>query len=179
MYITKTLYTNIVLSLFVVFFLFVHRQTQLSCTIHSLTSVCAHCTWIEQAFCLQSCFQKNECCHDIIHGCWHVTWKQTDNKYCPVAFRCPDHVPHVAHALLSPGSCYWHFPLCRSDLWGLETATRSKNTWNHCGRSKASNSTHHGTYMYMYACTCIFVFWQRNLTTDTHELFIAHWSLQH
>ena len=57
MYITQTLYTNIVPSLFVVFFPFVHRQTQLSCTIHSLTSICAHRTWIEQAFCLQSCFQ--------------------------------------------------------------------------------------------------------------------------
>ena len=34
--------TNIVFLLFVVFFPFVLRQTQLSCTIHSLTSVCAH-----------------------------------------------------------------------------------------------------------------------------------------
>ena len=50
-------------------FPFVHRQTQLSCTIHSLISVCVHLTWIEQALFLQSCFQKNECCHDIIHGC--------------------------------------------------------------------------------------------------------------
>ena len=29
------------------FFQLVHRQTQLSCTIHSLTSVCAHLTWIK------------------------------------------------------------------------------------------------------------------------------------
>ena len=50
MYITQTLYTNIVPSLFVVSFPFVHRQRQLSCTTHSLTSVSAHRTWIEQAF---------------------------------------------------------------------------------------------------------------------------------
>ena len=47
MHITETLYTNIVLSLFIVFFQFVHRQTQLSCTLHSLTSVCAYLTWIK------------------------------------------------------------------------------------------------------------------------------------
>ena len=58
MYITQTLYTNIVPSLFFVFFPFVHKQTQLSCIIHSLTSVCAHRTRIEQVFGLQSCFQR-------------------------------------------------------------------------------------------------------------------------
>ena len=34
-------------SLSVVFLYFVHRQTQLSCTIHSLTSVCGHLIWIK------------------------------------------------------------------------------------------------------------------------------------
>ena len=52
---------------------FVHRQTQLSCTIHSLTSVCAHLIWIKWAFSLQSCLQGNKCHHDITHGCGHVS----------------------------------------------------------------------------------------------------------
>ena len=34
---------------------------------------------------------------------------------------------------------------CKRSVWKvLETATRSKKTWNHCGRSKASKSRHHG-----------------------------------
>ena len=26
-------------------------------------------------------FSENECCHDIIHGCWHVTWWQAGKYY--------------------------------------------------------------------------------------------------
>ena len=36
---------------------------------------------------------------------------------------------------------YW----CKRSLWKvLETATRSKKTWNHCGKSKALKNRHHG-----------------------------------
>ena len=73
MYITWTLYINVVPPRVCCLFPFVHRQTQLSCTIHSLTSVCAHLTWIKQAFRLQSCFQRNKCHHDITHGSGHVS----------------------------------------------------------------------------------------------------------
>ena len=35
-------------------------------------------TWIEQVFFFSTIvFSENECCHDILHGCWHVTWIQT------------------------------------------------------------------------------------------------------
>ena len=43
---------------------------------------------------------------------------ELDNKYCAVALL--DHVPHSAHTLLLPGSCYCHFPLCWFELQGLE-----------------------------------------------------------
>ena len=76
----------------------------------------------------------------------------------------PDHVPHIAHAMLSSGSCSWHFPL---SVWAvrawnlqkvLETATKSKKHGNHRRRRNASHITHHGMYMYIYACICDYMY---------------------
>ena len=39
----------------------------------------------------------------------------------------------MAHALLSPGSCLWHFPLCRSEQQGLGIC---KSAWNSYEKQK-------------------------------------------
>ena len=76
----------------------------------------------------------------------------------------------------------------------LQTATRRKHTWNHCGRSKDLNSTYHGTYVFQIAfsrekmsktvtptCTChlwctwercfFFYFFSLFLLLSSHRLF--------
>ena len=68
------MYTNIVPSLFVVLFPFVHRQTQLSCTIHSDLCMRTTAHGSNRPLLFNHVCRNNCHLHDIKRGCWHVSW---------------------------------------------------------------------------------------------------------